>query len=81
MIEETKREDDAVEVFERTKSPPWDEIVLIIINNFIEADLEIKKNKEQSPEMQLNLSNLTAIFSQILEVYSFSSFGFAKQVG
>ena len=54
----------------------------LIITTFTLADKEASKNhRETHPEMQLNLSNLIAVFSCVSEIYSFAAVGFSSQVG
>ena len=66
----------------RKESPPWEEISHIIARSMSESDTEIRKSQaKRSPGMQLNLSNILGIVSDISELYSFSAIGFSEQVG
>ena len=77
-----KKPKDEIELLERRLSPPWEVICHLIITTFTLADKEASKNhRETHPEMQLNLSNLIAVFSCVSEIYSFAAVGFSSQVG
>ena len=74
--------DASGEILERKDSPSWEVICHLIVNTLSESDLEMRKNDaKRSPDMELNLENLVGILGHMVEIYSFSSVGFASEVG
>ncbi|CAG9321806.1 unnamed protein product [Blepharisma stoltei] len=79
---EPQSEEDSLELIVRRDSPDWPEICEIVTETLSSALEDAKKIMEQkkSTDMQMNLSNLTAIVSMVTEIYSFSSMAFSSQV-
>lgn len=69
-------------ISEKPESPSWEVICNIIVTSFYSADKEARENiNEKHPQLQFNLSNIIGIIGHLLEIFSFSSVGFLKQVG
>jgi hypothetical protein len=69
-------------IHEKRASPPWEEVCKLITLKFEESNKEARKNESSKTIfMTLNLANIIGIFGHIMEIYSFSSIAFYKEVG